>query len=516
MSIVTHKTFQTFISTVVILNTLQLAFDDPTKLNKSSWEKFIEIFFISFYIIEMILKIVGFGFIRYRHSYIRDPWNVLDFLIIVGTLLSIYGVNVTASLNKPIYFSSLKILSPIRTIKSIPKLKNIIKTILASMPVLGEMLVILLLVFGVFALIGLHLFHGTFKQKCMPYDTGRVSSDFDEELMCGGINSCPIGFICAKSVLVNPVSGIFSYDNFLESLLMVYIVTTEEGWSVAEVYSIKSFSWSAIIFYTLLIFIGAYLMLNLALAIVVQKFDEVRSESARHLDPSLRNLNSDRILHKYFPRVVFDENRAGISGGVPLPKMLLLNAEKYARLSKTEEIREGRRYSGFYDLIIRPFYKEKIPYLNAAIEKLMAFSGIKEASHIYWFEKDAFFFSNRDKEFLIKTQRLSASKHPQQRIQTEQVHKAQELTTNQTAYNKVIPVISKNKTKSYSQLNIETKNYTEESGNDKVLDSIPDDHQVQKDTQSAAHENENSPPQKKISQVHLDVKRNKVLPNGAG
>lgn len=39
------------------------------------------------YTIEMCLKIVGLGFICSRGSYLRDGWNILDFLIVSTTLL---------------------------------------------------------------------------------------------------------------------------------------------------------------------------------------------------------------------------------------------------------------------------------------------------------------------------------------------------------------------------------------------------------------------------------------------
>ena len=41
-----------------------------------------EYFFLIFYTIEMILKIFGLGFVFNRGSYLRDYWNILDFLVV--------------------------------------------------------------------------------------------------------------------------------------------------------------------------------------------------------------------------------------------------------------------------------------------------------------------------------------------------------------------------------------------------------------------------------------------------
>ena len=46
-------------------------------------------FFLIFYTIEMILKICAFGFLFKEGTYLRDPWNILDFTIIVTGYTSI-------------------------------------------------------------------------------------------------------------------------------------------------------------------------------------------------------------------------------------------------------------------------------------------------------------------------------------------------------------------------------------------------------------------------------------------
>jgi hypothetical protein len=43
--------------------------------------------FLALYTTEMILKILGLGFILNKGSYMRDPWNLIDFVVVtVGYL----------------------------------------------------------------------------------------------------------------------------------------------------------------------------------------------------------------------------------------------------------------------------------------------------------------------------------------------------------------------------------------------------------------------------------------------
>lgn len=39
--------------------------------------------FLSIYTIEMLLKIIGMGFILNKGAYLRDYWNILDFVIVI-------------------------------------------------------------------------------------------------------------------------------------------------------------------------------------------------------------------------------------------------------------------------------------------------------------------------------------------------------------------------------------------------------------------------------------------------
>jgi voltage-gated sodium channel type II alpha len=41
-----------------------------------------------FYIVEALLRIIGMGFCFGKFTYLKDPFNVFDFVIIILTLIS--------------------------------------------------------------------------------------------------------------------------------------------------------------------------------------------------------------------------------------------------------------------------------------------------------------------------------------------------------------------------------------------------------------------------------------------
>jgi hypothetical protein len=92
-------------------------------------------------------------------------------------------------------------------------------------------------------------------------------------MFCGGGNSCQPGFYCAKSN-ENPSNGATNFDNIAFSMLQVFQVTTLEGWTVIMVGLMKSVgTWIFIYFYPI-VFIGAFFLLNLTLAVIKAKFTE--------------------------------------------------------------------------------------------------------------------------------------------------------------------------------------------------------------------------------------------------
>lgn len=44
--------------------------------------------FAIIYTFEMILKVLARGFVLHKHAYLRDPWNRLDFIVVLFGLVS--------------------------------------------------------------------------------------------------------------------------------------------------------------------------------------------------------------------------------------------------------------------------------------------------------------------------------------------------------------------------------------------------------------------------------------------
>jgi hypothetical protein len=309
---ISHPLFEIASILLIVVNSLFLALEDPTQTVQAAFLDESESIFLYLYTLEMFLKILGLGFILNRGSYLRDPWNLLDFIIVTSGYLPLVmqgnsGVNLSG-------LRSLRVLRPLKTVTAIKKLRSLIVTIFSAIPYLLEIMVVLVFVFLIFAIAGLQMFSGLLQNSCTDRPTGRVYLDFVNNqgpFLCTS-DSCPTGstimnsatsnytdLICAKNN-ENPDFGITNFDNIFSAFLQVYVVTTLEGWTQIMTYVQRTFGYVLCVYFLLIVFIGAFFLINLTLAVITIKFNEAQQVAKLEEEVRLKNrklpLTSQRRL----------------------------------------------------------------------------------------------------------------------------------------------------------------------------------------------------------------------------
>ena len=110
--------FENFIILCIAFNTIDLAIydyndrDDKTEFNRAL-EWFSKLYTIVF-TIELLLKVIAMGFVMHKNAYMRDPWNWLDFTVVVVGILEFLPF-VSLSVIKALRV--LRVLRPLRSIK---------------------------------------------------------------------------------------------------------------------------------------------------------------------------------------------------------------------------------------------------------------------------------------------------------------------------------------------------------------------------------------------------------------
>lgn len=111
----------------------------------------------------MTLKIFAYGFLFNDKAYLHDLWNLLDFIIVLTSLLP-FVVKLGFSVNS---LRAIRVLRPLKTITKVKALKMIVSTLFYSFSLVMDSLYILIFVIIVFSIAGSQLFSGVLKNRCI-------------------------------------------------------------------------------------------------------------------------------------------------------------------------------------------------------------------------------------------------------------------------------------------------------------------------------------------------------------
>jgi voltage-dependent calcium channel L type alpha-1D len=114
-----------FILLLIAVSSILLALDNPLNDPKSELAKFLsysDTILTAFFIGEAVLKIIAYGFLfNGESSYIRNGWNITDFLVVVISIIAMVISGGKFKIVKIIRL--LRILRPLRVISKNKGLK---------------------------------------------------------------------------------------------------------------------------------------------------------------------------------------------------------------------------------------------------------------------------------------------------------------------------------------------------------------------------------------------------------
>ncbi|XP_019736042.1 sodium channel, voltage gated, type VIII, alpha subunit b [Hippocampus comes] len=291
IKILIHSLFSMIIMCTILTNCIFMTFSDPPE-----WSKQVEYTFTGIYTFESLTKIVARGFAIDGFTFLRDPWNWLDFMVI-----SMAYITEFVDLGNVSALRTFRVLRALKTISVIPGLKTIVGALIQSVKKLSDVMILTVFCLSVFALIGLQLFMGNLRQKCVfwPINTtnmylsnGSKGFDWDEYIMndtnfyfypgqgdallCGNSSDsgrCPEGFTCMKAGR-NPNYGYTSFDSFGWAFLTLFRLMTQDFWENLYMLTLRAAGKTYMIFFVLVIFVGSFYLVNLILAVVAMAYEE--------------------------------------------------------------------------------------------------------------------------------------------------------------------------------------------------------------------------------------------------
>lgn len=273
--IVQHPLFDAAVILAIVANCIILATDDPTTEIQEPWQERADYAFQGIYTAEFVVKVIAMGLIFNQGAYMRDLWNVFDFIILIFGYVQYMNFDSGSFDLRPLRV--FRVLRPLRTVTSIEGLRILMEALAGSLPMLLNAFIILLFFFTIFAIAGLQLWNGTLRKRCMETATG----EFLEDEICGS-RTCSDGYTC-EEFGESPNYDVTKFDNFGSALLVVFTAVTQEGWTAVQNDLIYAFGYVSPIYFNLLVYIGNYFFMNFTLAVINSKVSSLYDEKRKSL-----------------------------------------------------------------------------------------------------------------------------------------------------------------------------------------------------------------------------------------
>lgn len=229
--IVDSRWFEPFMIGLIIVNAVLIGLETSREI-ATRYDRWLHIgndLILGVFIVEAALKITAVA-PRWR-LYFGSGWNLFDLSVIVFSLIP-------ATDEFALVARLVRILRVLRLISAVPQLRLIIATLVRSIPSMGHVIMLMSIIFYIYAVTGFHLF-------------GQGDAEH--------------------------------WGTLGAALLTLFQMVTLEGWVEVMEAAMEVTPW-AWIFFVSFILVGTFVVLNLFIAVVINNLEQSKVEQLAELD----------------------------------------------------------------------------------------------------------------------------------------------------------------------------------------------------------------------------------------
>jgi voltage-gated sodium channel len=223
--------FEPFMVGLIIFNALLIGLETSSTIAEGfgDWLAFGNDSILVVFIVEAALKITAVA-PRWR-LYFGSGWNLFDLSIIVFSLIPATGEFALVA-------RLVRVLRILRLVSAVPQLRLIVATLVRSIPSMGHVILLMSVIFYIYAITGFHLFRTV-----------------DED----------------------------HWGTLGASLLTLFQMVTLEGWVDVMDTAMEAtpFAW---IYFVSFVMVGTFVVLNLFIAVVINNLEQSKVEQLQELD----------------------------------------------------------------------------------------------------------------------------------------------------------------------------------------------------------------------------------------
>jgi voltage-gated sodium channel len=240
--IVQARWFEPWMVALILFNAVIIGLETSPEVmdDYGRWLEFANDAVLGVFVLEAALKITAVA-PQFRR-YFGDGWNLFDFTVVVLSFIPSTGEFALVA-------RLVRVLRVLRLVSAMPQLRLIVATLVRSIPSMGHVLMLLAIVFYIYAITGFHLFH-----------------QHDAE----------------------------HWGSLGAALLTLFQIVTLEGW-VEVMETALEFRPLAWIYFVSFVLIGTFVVLNLFIAVVVNNLE---ASKAAELEALARPVTHDDVLEE--------------------------------------------------------------------------------------------------------------------------------------------------------------------------------------------------------------------------
>lgn len=234
---IAHPRVQALIIVLILVNSVLLGLEtSPTVMAAAGgFISMLDRAILALFVVEIVLRLWV-----YRGAFWRDPWSIFDFVVVGIALLPAAGPFAV--------LRALRVLRVMRLLTIVPSMRRVVGALLAAIPGLGSIVLMLGVIYYVFAVIATNLF----------------AADFPDW-----------------------------FGHIGRSLYTLFQVMTLESWSMGisrPVMESFPYAWA---FFVPFILVATFTILNLFIAIIVDTMQKMHAEEKEETEQALRAITHE-------------------------------------------------------------------------------------------------------------------------------------------------------------------------------------------------------------------------------
>eukprot|EP00899_Mesostigma_viride_P023937 jgi/Mesvir1/4728/Mv10005-RA.3 len=285
--IILHPWFEHVVLVLIFFSSILLAVESPgVEDHNPRLSRFLgvmEIIFTVTFSIEILAKMLVLGLWGGRHGYFKDPFNLIDCVVVILSVLALVVSNQIRTIRS---LRVVRVLRPLRVISRLPEVKVVVNALLLSFPAVVNLLLLDLVFFIMYGILGMKLFSGKFK-----YCNDKEAPDRQS---CNGTFAPP----GPNGTLMGEVPRVWTeshsnFDNIFFSLVTLFHMSTTEGWVDVMELGMKCAhktdpernctgggSFFVTLYFIFFMLLSSFILVNMFIGVVVDSFLSLNSKQS--------------------------------------------------------------------------------------------------------------------------------------------------------------------------------------------------------------------------------------------